>query len=54
VIICRDVKDNHILDLAKISKAQYIITGDEDLLTLKTFQTTKILKFNSFIENHYK
>jgi putative PIN family toxin of toxin-antitoxin system len=43
VIVCRDEKDNFILSLAKDSKADYLLTGDKDLLTMKTFETTKIM-----------
>lgn len=35
--ICRDTKDNMILDTAKTGKADYIVTGDKDLLALKVF-----------------
>lgn len=35
--ICRDAKDNMILDTAKAGKADYIVTGDKDLLVLKMF-----------------
>lgn len=34
--ICRDVDDNKFLDLAKDSNAEFLITGDQDLLSLKT------------------
>ena len=50
VTICRDPKDNKFLELAKEADAHYIITGDEDLLTLKEFEQTKILTPSKFIE----
>ncbi|MFM6608803.1 MAG: putative toxin-antitoxin system toxin component, PIN family, partial [Dolichospermum sp.] len=34
--ICRDADDNKFLDLAKDSNAEFLITGDQDLLSLKT------------------
>jgi len=34
--ICRDADDNKFLDLAKDSNAEFLITGDQDLLLLKT------------------
>ena len=40
---CRDEKDNFLLALAKDSKADYLLTGDEDLLIIKKFQNTEIL-----------
>ena len=33
-ILCRDAKDQPFLDLAHSGKADYLVTGDEDLLTL--------------------
>lgn len=37
VEVCRDEKDNFLLALAKDSQAQFLITGDNDLLELKDF-----------------
>jgi putative PIN family toxin of toxin-antitoxin system len=34
--ICKDADDNKFLDLAKDSNAEFLITGDQDLLSLKT------------------
>lgn len=42
--VCRDPKDNQVLDLAVAGQADYLVTGDKDLLTLKEFHATKILK----------
>jgi uncharacterized protein len=42
--ICRDPKDNMFLELAREVKADYIITGDKDLLVLDEFEGTKIRK----------
>ena len=47
--ICRDKKDNFILDLAKDGKADYIITEDLDLLEIKKFNITKIVKYKQFV-----
>jgi len=46
--ICRDKKDNFLLDLAANGKADYLVTGDDDLLVLKEFKGTKILNFREF------
>jgi putative PIN family toxin of toxin-antitoxin system len=43
VHVCRDEKDNFLLALAKDSEADYLITGDNDLLTLKQFEKTQII-----------
>ncbi|HET8829508.1 MAG TPA: putative toxin-antitoxin system toxin component, PIN family [Pelobium sp.] len=48
VIICRDKKDNFLLALAKDSNADYLLTGDTDLLILNPFERTKILTFSEF------
>jgi putative PIN family toxin of toxin-antitoxin system len=39
----RDPKDNFLLDLAEISKADFLVTGDKDLLVLNPFKNTEIL-----------
>ena len=44
VDICRDKKDNFLLALAKDSCADFLITGDNDLLILEIFCGTKIIK----------
>ena len=41
--INRDPKDNFLLDLIDSSKADYLVTGDKDLLMHNPFKTTKIL-----------
>lgn len=45
---CRDPKDNFILALAKDAKADFLITGDSDLLDLENFAGTEILKYSDF------
>lgn len=50
VKICRDPKDNFLLALAKDGKADYLLTGDKDLLDLKKFGKTKIITIVDFIE----
>ena len=41
--INRDPKDNFLLDLIDFSKADYLVTGDKDLLEHNPFKTAKIL-----------
>ncbi len=48
VSICRDSKDNYLLALAKDSQADFLITGDNDLLILKQFESTKIVIYQVF------
>jgi len=47
---CRDPDDRKILGLAVASKADYIITGDKDLLVLKDFQGIPVLNPRSFYD----
>jgi len=47
---CRDPKDNFLLNLAIDSKADYLITGDDDLLTIKKIKKTRILTWADFIK----
>ncbi len=46
--VCRDPDDIKILGLAIASNADYIVTGDKDLLVLKSFQGIPILNPRSF------
>lgn len=42
--ICRDPKDDYLLALAKAGKADLLITGDADLLVIKKYGKTTIIK----------
>ncbi len=48
--ICRDPNDNMFLELAVAAKADYIITGDKDLLELNPFKGTQIIAPKEFVE----
>jgi uncharacterized protein len=50
VSICRDPKDNYLLALAKDSQADFLITGDADLLSLVNFEGTEILNYKDFLD----
>ena len=45
---CRDPKDNFLLDLIDFSKADYLVTGDKDLLEHSPFKTAQILTPQEF------
>lgn len=49
--LCRDPDDNNILQLVKFTKADYLITGDKDLLVLKEFETCRIVTPKTFAES---
>lgn len=46
---CRDPKDNFLLSLALDGFATHLLTGDKDLLILKNFGQTKILKITEYL-----
>ena len=50
VDVCRDPKDNHLLALALDGEAQYLITGDSDLLVLNPFRDIHILTPARFLD----
>jgi putative PIN family toxin of toxin-antitoxin system len=45
---CRDKKDNFLLDLSVYGRADYLVTGDEDLLILNPFHSVKIVSYRTF------
>jgi predicted nucleic acid-binding protein len=49
-MICSDPDDNKFLDLASMGKAIYLLTGDQDLLTLDTYENTRIIQPALFLE----
>ncbi len=46
--ICKDAKDNFLLDLIEFSKANYLVTGDKFLLELNPFKTAEIINPANF------
>ncbi len=42
--ICRDSKDDKFIECAVNANADYIVSGDKDLLVLKKYKTIKIVK----------
>lgn len=46
--ICRDVKDNFLLSLAVDGTADFLITGDNDLLELSEIEKTKIITITQY------
>ena len=46
---CRDPKDNLLLSLSVDGNATHLLTGDKDLLVLKKFGKTKILKITEYL-----
>ena len=50
VTVCRDPKDNFLLSLSQEGQVDYLLTGDKDLLALKTFGSTTILTISDFLK----
>ena len=46
--VCRDPDDIPVLGLALAARADYIVTGDKDLLVLKKFRSVPILTPRAF------
>ena len=46
--ICRDSKDDYLLYTAIAAKAQYLVSGDNDLLILEHIGCTQIITYASF------
>ncbi len=47
---CRDPKDNFLLSLAIDGKADYLLTGDKDLLVLRKIGNTEIKTISEFFD----
>ena len=41
--VCRDPNDDMVLECAVLSRAKTIISGDKDLLALRTYQEIRIV-----------
>lgn len=46
----KDSKDDFLLSLALDGKADYLITGDKELLDVKKFSSTEIITMTDFLE----
>jgi putative PIN family toxin of toxin-antitoxin system len=47
--VCRDPKDNKFLELAVSGDADFIVSGDQDLLVLNPFKNIEIITANDFL-----
>ncbi len=50
VKVGRDRNDHYLLSLARDSKADYLITGDPDLLLLQKYANTHVISLKAFME----
>ena len=51
--VCRDVKDDKFINCAIDAKAIYIVSGDNDLLTIKNFAGIEIVTAREFYERYF-
>lgn len=51
VTVCRDPKDNHVLELAVNGGATHVVTGDDDLLALDPYRGVRIVQPFVFLNN---
>ena len=49
-VIARDPSDNRVLECAVAAGSRFIVTGDNDLLSLGTYEGIRIMKVAAFLE----
>ncbi len=47
---CRDRSDDHVLAAALAGRVDILVTGDDDLLTLRSFRGIRIVSPRKFLE----
>jgi putative PIN family toxin of toxin-antitoxin system len=50
ITVCRDKDDNRVLECAIAAEAQLIVSGDNDLLTLRSFRGIRVLTARAFLD----
>ena len=48
--VCKDPKDNFLLSLSMDGNADFLLTGDNDLLILTKFRKTSIITISDFLD----
>lgn len=48
--LSRDPNDDYLLGICEACRADFLITGDDDLLTLNTFGRTTIISMSQFLQ----
>jgi putative PIN family toxin of toxin-antitoxin system len=51
--VCRDPKDDMLIEAAVAGEAEYVVSGDEDLLVLKKFEQVRFVTPRAFLEALY-
>jgi len=52
VTVCKDQRDNQVIECAIDGEAEYIVSGDIHLLELKTFRGVKIITVSDFLNKY--
>lgn len=52
--LSRDPKDDYLLHMAHKGKADVLVTGDDDLLTLERYRGTSIMNARTFTDKYLK
>ncbi len=53
ITACRDPKDDKLLELAVSGKADFLVTGDKDLLVLNPFRGVEIITPREFLDKAF-
>ena len=53
IVVCRDPKDDKLLELAVSGNADFLVTGDKDLLVLNPFRGVEIITPREFLEKAF-
>lgn len=48
--VCRDPKDDKFIACAVEGEADFIVTGDKDLLDLDTYENVKMIRVHDFVQ----
>ncbi|MGA0558876.1 putative toxin-antitoxin system toxin component, PIN family [Larkinella sp. VNQ87] len=48
--LVRDANDNYLLGVCEACQADFLVTGDMDLLLLENYQNTKIVTMAEFLQ----
>ena len=49
---CRDPKDDYLLEFARVANADFLITGDKDLIEMHQMDRCQILTLDEFKQNY--
>ncbi|MDQ3750066.1 MAG: putative toxin-antitoxin system toxin component, PIN family [Acidobacteriota bacterium] len=54
ITVCRDSKDDKLLELAVSGNADFLVTGDKDLLVLNPFRGVEIITPREFLDKAFR